>query len=129
MSILLWFWLQADQIGWLIDNSLCPFFQHLSWSTVEISWPVVDFLDPFRDADTVVDAVEFVLQNFTEMNKLWVRMQHQVSWLEYPWSVPVLMFVMHVLQKCLHDREVKLYHEGMISGHAGVIVLVNHSYS
>ncbi|OMO55794.1 Vacuolar protein sorting-associated protein 35 [Corchorus capsularis] len=29
------------------------------------------------DADSVVDAVEFVLQNFTEMNKLWVRMQHQ----------------------------------------------------
>ncbi|KAJ6731089.1 VACUOLAR SORTING PROTEIN 35 [Salix viminalis] len=27
--------------------------------------------------DTVMDAVEFVLQNFTEMNKLWVRMQHQ----------------------------------------------------
>lgn len=31
-----------------------------------------------RDADTVTDAVEFVLQNFTEMNKLWVRMQYQV---------------------------------------------------
>ncbi|MCI07824.1 vacuolar protein sorting-associated protein 35A-like, partial [Trifolium medium] len=30
-----------------------------------------------KDADTVSDAVEFVLQNFTEMNKLWVRMQHQ----------------------------------------------------
>ncbi|KAK4758824.1 hypothetical protein SAY87_020125 [Trapa incisa] len=29
------------------------------------------------DADTIMDAVEFVLQNFTEMNKLWVRMQHQ----------------------------------------------------
>nr|pir vacuolar protein-sorting protein homolog A_TM017A05.7 - Arabidopsis thaliana [Arabidopsis thaliana] len=29
------------------------------------------------DADTVIDAVEFVLLNFTEMNKLWVRMQHQ----------------------------------------------------
>ncbi|EPS63448.1 hypothetical protein M569_11336, partial [Genlisea aurea] len=29
------------------------------------------------DADTIADAVEFVLQNFTEMNKLWVRMQHQ----------------------------------------------------
>ncbi|TYJ49164.1 hypothetical protein E1A91_A01G115100v1 [Gossypium mustelinum] len=29
------------------------------------------------DADTVMDAVDFVLQNFTEMNKLWVRMQHQ----------------------------------------------------
>ncbi|KAJ6405935.1 hypothetical protein OIU84_013829 [Salix udensis] len=27
--------------------------------------------------DTVMVAVEFVLQNFTEMNKLWVRMQHQ----------------------------------------------------
>ena len=25
------------------------------------------------------DALEFLLQNFTEMNKLWVRMQHQVS--------------------------------------------------
>ncbi|XP_004234527.1 vacuolar protein sorting-associated protein 35A-like isoform X1 [Solanum lycopersicum] len=34
------------------------------------------------DADTVVDAVEFVLQNFTEMNKLWVRMQHQGPALE-----------------------------------------------
>ncbi|KAL9448985.1 hypothetical protein AB3S75_011010 [Citrus x aurantiifolia] len=30
-----------------------------------------------RDAETMTDAVEFVLQNFTEMNKLWVRMQHQ----------------------------------------------------
>ncbi|XP_039053269.1 vacuolar protein sorting-associated protein 35B-like isoform X2 [Hibiscus syriacus] len=29
------------------------------------------------DADSVMDAVEFVLQNFTEMNKLWGRMQHQ----------------------------------------------------
>ncbi|KAK3007321.1 hypothetical protein RJ639_016737, partial [Escallonia herrerae] len=29
------------------------------------------------DGDTVNDAVEFVLQNFAEMNKLWVRMQHQ----------------------------------------------------
>ncbi|XP_030453470.1 vacuolar protein sorting-associated protein 35B isoform X2 [Syzygium oleosum] len=29
------------------------------------------------DGDTVMDAVEFVLQNFTEMNKLWVRLQHQ----------------------------------------------------
>ncbi|KAK6131305.1 hypothetical protein DH2020_034955 [Rehmannia glutinosa] len=31
------------------------------------------------EGDTVMDAVEFVLQNFTEMNKLWVRMQHQVG--------------------------------------------------
>ncbi|KAG9146532.1 hypothetical protein Leryth_022593 [Lithospermum erythrorhizon] len=29
------------------------------------------------DGETVMDAVDFVLQNFTEMNKLWVRMQHQ----------------------------------------------------
>uniref|UniRef100_A0A0D3AQW8 Vacuolar protein sorting-associated protein 35 n=1 Tax=Brassica oleracea var. oleracea TaxID=109376 RepID=A0A0D3AQW8_BRAOL len=29
------------------------------------------------DANTVMDAVEFVLQNFTEINKLWVRIQHQ----------------------------------------------------
>ncbi|KAF5753058.1 hypothetical protein HS088_TW01G00976 [Tripterygium wilfordii] len=31
------------------------------------------------DADALMDSVEFVLQNFTEMNKLWVRMQHQGS--------------------------------------------------
>ncbi|XP_057424429.1 vacuolar protein sorting-associated protein 35B-like [Lotus japonicus] len=29
------------------------------------------------DSNGVMDAVEFVLQNFTEMNKLWVRLQHQ----------------------------------------------------
>lgn len=31
-----------------------------------------------RGEDSVMDAVEFVLQNFAEMNKLWVRMHHQV---------------------------------------------------
>lgn len=35
----------------------------------------------YREGGNVMDAVEFVLQNFTEMNKLWVRMQHQVSFL------------------------------------------------
>uniref|UniRef100_A0A2P2MB45 Vacuolar protein sorting-associated protein 35 n=4 Tax=Rhizophora mucronata TaxID=61149 RepID=A0A2P2MB45_RHIMU len=29
------------------------------------------------DAETVMEAVDFVLQNFIEMNKLWVRVQHQ----------------------------------------------------
>ena len=28
---------------------------------------------------TIADAVDFLLVNFTEMNKLWVRMQHQGS--------------------------------------------------
>ncbi|XP_074273566.1 vacuolar protein sorting-associated protein 35B-like isoform X2 [Silene latifolia] len=32
---------------------------------------------PRLDGDTVMDAVDFVLHNFTEMNKLWVRLQHQ----------------------------------------------------
>lgn len=31
-----------------------------------------------RDYGSVKDAVEFVLENFSEMNKLWVRLQHQV---------------------------------------------------
>ncbi|AES59770.1 putative vacuolar protein sorting-associated protein [Medicago truncatula] len=30
-----------------------------------------------RDYGSVKDAVEFVLENFSEMNKLWVRLQHQ----------------------------------------------------
>ncbi|XP_048502677.1 vacuolar protein sorting-associated protein 35B isoform X1 [Beta vulgaris subsp. vulgaris] len=34
--------------------------------------------------DFVMDAVDFVLQNFTEMNKLWVRLQHQISGLQGP---------------------------------------------
>ena len=29
------------------------------------------------------DALEFLLTNFTEMNKLWVRMQHQVRFRNY----------------------------------------------
>ena len=32
-----------------------------------------------EEGGSVVDATEFLLSNFTEMNKLWVRMQHQVS--------------------------------------------------
>lgn len=35
-------------------------------------------LIPCSGGETIMDAVDFVLQNFTEMNKLWVRMQHQV---------------------------------------------------
>ncbi|CAN1824601.1 Vacuolar protein sorting-associated protein 35B [Linum perenne] len=30
-----------------------------------------------KDDSTIMDAVEFVLQNFIEMNKLWVRLQYQ----------------------------------------------------
>ena len=31
------------------------------------------------DGGNINDALEFLLLNFTEMNKLWVRMQHQGS--------------------------------------------------
>ncbi|CAI0382564.1 unnamed protein product [Linum tenue] len=31
-----------------------------------------------RDESSVMDAIEFVLQNFVEMNKLWVRLHHQL---------------------------------------------------
>ncbi|RZR84758.1 hypothetical protein BHM03_00011629 [Ensete ventricosum] len=42
------------------------------------SYIFISSLPYFRGANTVNDAIEFVLQNFTEMNKLWVRMQYQV---------------------------------------------------
>ena len=29
------------------------------------------------EAGTVIDSIDFILLNFSEMNKLWVRMQHQ----------------------------------------------------
>jgi hypothetical protein len=47
-----------------------------------------------REGGSVMDAVEFVLQNFTEMNKLWVRMQHQVE------SFPYLS-ALNCLQSCV----------------------------
>ena len=36
------------------------------------------FVYYIREQDgTVTDSINFILQNFSEMNKLWVRMQHQ----------------------------------------------------
>lgn len=71
-----------------------------------------------RDADTIMDAVEFVLQNFTEMNKLWVRMQHQVG-SNICWQLLLSCLDMHYIRECLHVKEVIWCREGMISGHAG----------
>ncbi|CAK9148308.1 unnamed protein product [Ilex paraguariensis] len=53
-----------------------------------------------------MDAVEFVLQNFTEMNKLWIRMQHQVCW-----NTSVLTCM---APENLHATKVKMNREGMI---------------
>jgi hypothetical protein len=40
------------------------------------------------------DALDFLLSNFVEMNKLWVRMQHQVSLvLKYRWCRPATIMV------------------------------------
>lgn len=37
-----------------------------------------DVVEPTDDQDgTVFDSIDFILMNFAEMNKLWVRMQHQ----------------------------------------------------
>ena len=32
-----------------------------------------------QDPGNIDDSIEFIQLNFAEMNKLWVRMQHQVS--------------------------------------------------
>jgi hypothetical protein len=44
------------------------------------------------DGGNINDALEFLLLNFTEMNKLWVRMQHQGSGKDRCGS---LLFVQH----------------------------------
>lgn len=80
-----------------------------------------------RDSDTVVDAVDFVLQNFVEMNKLWVRLKHQVRWTSTN-HYPLLCWTCMAPQY-LHAIEFKMSHEGMNFGHADVMVLMNHSYS
>jgi hypothetical protein len=41
------------------------------------------------EGGNVIDALEFLLVNFTEMNKLWVRMQHQVR--AHTWLLPMLL--------------------------------------
>lgn len=54
---------------WLVSQTLfppSPFHPHA-------------FTLRFAEGGNVIDAIEFLLVNFTEMNKLWVRMQHQVS--------------------------------------------------
>lgn len=61
-----------------------------------------------------MDAVDFVLQNFIEMNKLWVRMQNQVGGL----SLCLLCghFDMHGAEKKKknsHAKEMYINHEGM----------------
>ena len=44
----------------------------------QVSKEALQLIENKVDTETSTeDAVEFVLQNFTEMNKLWVRMQHQ----------------------------------------------------
>jgi len=39
--------------------------------------PDINIQETNKRSGTVKDSVEFILTNFTEMNKLWVRMQHQ----------------------------------------------------
>jgi len=63
------------------------------------------FSNLYRDADTVIDAVEFVLLNFTEMNKLWVRMQHQVSY-DLRLLYTLLLILETSLPECLHFMEI-----------------------
>ena len=78
-----------------------------------------------RDGDTVMDAVEFVLQNFSEMNKLWVRMEHQVCGFV---SFLVLFRYVVTCISYLHDTNVVMNHESMIFRNAGLIVPVLHSF-
>lgn len=65
----------------------------------------------FAEGGNVIDAIEFLLVNFTEMNKLWVRMQHQVSGMSStvqvgdPFPAPQFSFLPSLLQGSARDRE------------------------
>ena len=57
-------------------------FQHVKVNNVRVTYTCVHtrvvYLSFSRSDDgTVKDSIHFILQNFSEMNKLWVRMQHQ----------------------------------------------------
>lgn len=53
--------------------------QNFSTGTGEVddTAPVSRTLAPVSAEGTITDSVTFLLLNFAEMNKLWVRMQHQ----------------------------------------------------
>ena len=53
------------------------------------------------DGGNINDAVEFLLLNFTEMNKLWVRMQHQGSGKDRSASLLKLLRVV-ICSGCIH---------------------------
>lgn len=50
------------------------------------------------------------------------------GWLKYPLTVICSHVLTCKLTEDLHVTEVKINHEGMICGHAGVIALVNHLF-
>lgn len=63
------------------------------------------------DGGNINDALEFLLLNFTEMNKLWVRMQHQGSGKDR--SAPLLYAVRVVNNECIpysYDRHTQECH-------------------
>lgn len=66
----------SEYEGWAIQKHWNLTFFINYGTNLELHFYKLHFL--YRDADSVNDAIEFVLQNFVEMNKLWVRMQQQV---------------------------------------------------
>jgi hypothetical protein len=66
----------------LILGMVCPSCHSataIAWLSKPLRVHVHCALRIAADGGNVIDAIEFLLVNFTEMNKLWVRMQHQVS--------------------------------------------------
>ena len=57
---------------------------HRAFFIIFSSWKpiVVDLTRGNSESGDVNDSIDFILQNFTEMNKLWVRLQHQGGLME-----------------------------------------------
>jgi len=47
---------------------------------------------PKQPGGTIMDSLDFLLSNFVEMNKLWVRMQHQVRGAAPRLTLPLICF-------------------------------------
>ena len=92
------------------------------WKRFVINHLYDAILSSCRDADTLMDAVEFVLQNFTEMNKGYINIC-------YLFLFFLFFFQICIAPQYLHAIEVKINHKSINFGHTGVMVVVNHSYS
>ena len=77
-----------------------------------------------KDHGTVDDSIEMLLKNFTEMNKLWVRIQYQGSTRQASQRSVFIIFMIIIFQKTKRYRFVQSSSLNQISRNRASIFLI-----